>query len=158
MLVSMAPSTVQADIEVRVEGDQLKGELVFRYSNVSLHVDELSDMAGGKNIAIQMNEGLARLNRFESRIRLGGTLDNYTFDSQSNLGEQFANCVNQTLGDRKVRNQQLVEQQLDTALKNQLDRIDNQVLPTIQRITNAIQSKKAEFAELDNLQKQSYFK
>ena len=83
MLVSMGPaSRVQAEIDIQITGEQLSGSLVFRHSNVSLHVDNLHDLAGGADTALRLNQDLVTVNKFKSEVQIAGTLSDFEFEFQ----------------------------------------------------------------------------
>ena len=76
--VTMGPrSRIQGDIKIQAIDNQLSGEIIFRRSNVALHVDKLNSLAGGDDTALKINQGLSGLNQFESRIQISGTFEDY---------------------------------------------------------------------------------
>ena len=157
MLVTLGPaSRIQSDIQIQTINGQLTGELVFRHSNVSLHVDKLHDLAGGADTALRMNQGLAAVDQFQTRVTLSGTVEDYEYEFQSDLGSRFANAVNALLlekGDHLITQQ---KQALDKMLSAQLKRIDEEYLPEIRRLTTKLDQESVEIASLrDALPKQS---
>lgn len=149
MLVTLGPaSKIQADIEIQTIDGKLSGELIFRHSNVSLHVDNLHELAGGEDTALRMNQGLAAVNQFQSRVTLGGTVEDYEYEFQSDLGSRFANAVNALL---EQNQQDLIAQQhsaLEKILSDQMIKIDQQILPEIRRLANQLNEEAAEIASI----------
>ena len=95
MLVTVGPNMkLQADVRLKAIGDSLAGDLIFRHSNVSLHVDELNSIAGGTEMAIRLNQELSTFNEFDTRVTLSGTVDNYQMTIESDLGNRFAQSMN----------------------------------------------------------------
>ena len=149
LLVTIGPaSRIQAEIEIQAVGDQLSGNLVFRHSNVALHVDRLHEMVGGANTALQMNQGLAEINRFESKITLSGTPDDYHYEFQSDLGIRFANAVHTLLTDNSEKRINQRKENLDQLLKQQLTRLDNEILPQLQRFAQLLNAELIAIASL----------
>jgi uncharacterized protein (TIGR03545 family) len=149
MLVTLGPaSRIQADIQIQTIDGQLSGELIFRHSNVSLHVDKLHDLAGGPDTALRMNQGLATIDQFQSRVTLSGTVEDYEYEFQSDLGSRFANAVNTLLleqGEALIAQQ---EQALNEMLSEQIATIDQQILPEIRRLATQLNEESVEIASL----------
>jgi len=107
MLVTVGPNLkLQADVRLKAIGDSLAGELIFRHSNVSLHVDQLHAMAGGTEMAIRLNQELNALNHFDTRVTVSGTLSNYQMKIESDLGNRLAQSMNAVSED--IQRQHLV--------------------------------------------------
>jgi uncharacterized protein (TIGR03545 family) len=149
ILVTMGPaSRMQAEIQIQAIGDQLTGELVFRHSNVVLHVDKLHEMIGGSNTALQMNQGLAKVNRFESKITISGTPDDYHYQFQSDLGSRFSIAVNTLLTDKNEQQITKRKQDLDQLLMRQVAKLDNEILPQLQKLARLLNAETIEIASL----------
>jgi uncharacterized protein (TIGR03545 family) len=149
ILVTMGPaSRMQAEIQIQALGDQLTGELVFRHSNVVLHVDKLHEMIGGSNTALQMNQGLAKVNRFESKITISGTPDDYHYQFQSDLGSRFSIAVNTLLTDKNEQQITKRKQDLDQLLMRQVAKLDNEILPQLQKLARLLNAETIEIASL----------
>ncbi len=153
MLVTMGSGNrMQADIQIQANGEKISGELVFRHSNVALHVDELHDMAGGKPVALQMNQGLLDVDRFESRVTLSGTFDDYQYNFTSDLGSRFSSSVNKVLTQKgKIRIAEH-KQKLDEQLATQLKVLDTQVVQQIQQLSQILRAESNELAALQKNQ------
>lgn len=147
ILVTMGPaSRIQADIQINATGDQLSGELVFRHSNVSLHVDKLNELVGGGDAALQLNQGLASIDRFETRVTLSGTLEDYEYQFQSDLGSRFATAANQLLDDNQEREIERRKIQLEELLTKQLAQLNNEILPEIRSLAKLLDAERTEIA------------
>lgn len=153
LLVTLGPaSRIQADIQITATGNQLAGELVFRHSNVSLHVDQLHDFVGGEDTALQLNQGLAAVDRFETRSKLSGTLENYDYQFESDLGDRFANAANQLLRDKCERSVEQQSRQIQKLLTAQSDQLTNNVLREIRRMTKLLEAEQIQIASLKSSQ------
>ena len=124
-------SQIQADIELNATGDQLTGKLIFRHANVALHVDKLNELVGGQDVALQLNQGVATVESFETAVYLSGTIDNYRCDFTSDLGEKFAKAANQTLQNNANRNIQRIENRLKQKLADQLLSLNEAMMPKL---------------------------
>ena len=148
MLVTMGPeSRLQAEIKIQLIDDKVQGEVIFRHSNVSLHVDQLHEMAGGKNTALQMNQGLASLKQFESRVELTGTLTDYQCHFESDIGSQFAKAVDGLLSQKTQTAAAQKRKQVDQILQLQLRHIDENVLPAIENYNKLLEAETIELAK-----------
>jgi uncharacterized protein (TIGR03545 family) len=97
LLVSVGPaSRLNAEIDIRIDGDELSGTMTFRHSNVALHVDRLNDLAGGASTAVLINQNVSVINRFMTTVQLTGTLDDYQYQFESDLGKQLSAAVEST--------------------------------------------------------------
>ena len=144
---------VSAEVNLTSVGDQLAGTITLRYSDVALHVDSLSDFAGGRVTALQMNEGVTAIGDFESVITISGDQNRVAFESQSDLGQQFAVAINETL---KQRTGSSIQQQLDTlqAIKTQaVEQLQRRVESQLQQLQAAISSNQSRIANLESVTK-----
>jgi len=152
MLVTMGPeSRIQADINLQVIDDQLSGTMIFRHSNVTLHVDKLNNLVGGENTALKMNQGLPSVNKFVSKITLSGTFDDYQYHLQSDLGTQFAQAVDAVIQDSNQRGVVERRTKLDALLKQQLSELDEKIEPEIERLIQSVNSEAYNVADLRSL-------
>ena len=144
---------VSAEVNLKSIGDQITGTIKLRHSNTSLHVDRLSEFAGGKLAALQMNEGVTAIGDFESIITITGDQNKVAFESRSDLGNQFAVAINRTLEQRKGNS---IQQQLDAlqAVKNQaVGQLKERVESQFQRVQEAITSNQSRIANLETITK-----
>ncbi len=125
-------SQIQADIELTATGNQLTGKLIFRHANVALHVDKLNELVGGKDVALQLNQGVASVESFETAVYLSGSIDNYRIEFTSDLGEKFAKAANETLRKNANRNIQQIESRLKQKLESQLTSLNQALMPKLQ--------------------------
>ncbi len=155
MLVTMGPANrIQADIQINATGNQLSGELVFRHSNVSLHVDKLHEIIGGSDAALRLNQGLASVDRFETRVTLSGTIDDYDYQFQSDLGSRFANAANQLLDHHREQEIELRKNELEKLLAKELMKLNNEILPEIRKLGALLEQERVEIASRQNSQSQ----
>lgn len=125
-------SQIQADIELTATGDQLTGRLTFRHANVALHVDKLNNLVGGKDVALQLNQGVASVESFETTVYLSGTIDDYRCEFRSDLGLKFAKAANETLQENASRSIQRIENRLKQKLEAQLLSLNEALMPKLQ--------------------------
>ena len=134
MLVTVGPNLkLQADVRLKAIGDSLAGDLIFSHSNVSMHVDELNSMAGGAEMAIRLNQELSAFNHFDTRVTLSGTLDNYQMEIESDLGNRFAQSMNQV-------SQNIQRQHLAKRKQQWRDTTERQAADLVSQIDEALQS------------------
>ena len=141
---------VSAEVNLTSVGDQIAGTIRLRYSDVALHVDNLNDFAGGKVAALQMNEGVTAIANFESVITIRGDQNKITFASQSDLGQQFASAINQTL-QRRTGNS--IQHQLDALhnIKTQaVAQLQTRVEGQLQQLQTAISGNQSRIANLES--------
>ena len=125
-------SQIQADIELTATGDQLTGRLTFRHANVALHVDKLNNLVGGKDVALQLNQGVASVESFETTVYLSGTIDDYRCEFRSDLGSKFAKAANEVLQENASRSIQRIENRLKQKLEAQLLSLNQALMPKLQ--------------------------
>ena len=144
---------VSAEVNLTSVGDLVTGTIQLRYSDVALHVDTLNDIAGGRVAALQMNEGVTAIGDFESVIAISGDQDKVVFESQSDLGQQFAAAINKNL-ERRTGNS--IQEQLDAlqAIKIQaVDQLQSRVEDQLQRLQAAISGNQTRIADLESATK-----
>ena len=156
MQVTMGPrSRIQGDIKIQAIDDQLSGEIIFRRSNVSLHVDKINSLAGGDDAALKINQGLAGLNQFESKVQISGTFEDYNYVLKSDLGIRFSNAVSQELNLKEQLAVEAWKKTLDRLLELQLQKLDNKIGPQLIQLENSLKNEVVEIADLRNLLPQS---
>jgi hypothetical protein len=149
MIVAFGPNRkANADLVLEIDGDQLVGEIKLRYSQVSMHVDSLSQLLGGNDVRLRINQGLNQINRFETTLSITGSLDHYTIQMSSDLGSQFILVVNSAVIDKvQQQNQQLVKK-LDQR-KEQLSRlISDNYEPALRQILDRTGSEIVRLSEM----------
>lgn len=120
MLVTVGPNLkLQADVRLKAIGDALAGDLIFRHSNVSLHVDQLHSIAGGTEMALRLNQELSTLNQFDTKVTLSGTLNNYQMKIESDLGPRLAQSMNVVSQDIQRQHLAAKKQQWQTTTQQQ---------------------------------------
>ena len=152
MQVTMGPrSRIQADIKIHAVDDQLSGEIIFRHTNVALHVDKLNSLAGGDDAALKINQGLAGLNRFETKVLLSGSFDDYHYDLKSDLGARFSNAVSAVLSEKEQSAALNRRKTLDQLLETQLQKLDKEIGPQLEQLDALLQKEFTEIADLRNM-------
>ena len=144
---------VSAEVDLTAVGDQINGTIKLSYSDVALHVDNMNSFAGGRVAALQMNEGVTAISNFESVITIRGDQNRITFESKSDLGQQFAAAINKTL---KQRTGNSIQQQLDTlqAIKTQaVEQLQSRVESQLQQLQKVISSNQSRIANLESATK-----
>lgn len=98
-----------SDVQLTIDGNRINGEIKLRYTQVSMYVDTLCELLGGEDIRLLINQGLSQIDRFETVIRVDGTLDDYRLSTQSSLGNQLARAVDSAVIERvEQENHQLM--------------------------------------------------
>ena len=134
ILVTVGPNMkLQADVRLKAIGDSLAGDVVFRHSNVSLHVDELNALAGGTEMALRLNQKLSAYDQFETRLSLSGTVDRYEMKLDSDLGTRFAQSMDEVSAD--IQRQNLAAKQ-----KQWHDTIEKQAVDLTGQLDEALQT------------------
>ena len=144
---------VSAEVDLTSSGDQIAGTITLHYSDVALHVDDMNNFAGGKAAALQMNEGVTEIGSFKSVIRISGDQHKVAFESQSDLGRQFAKAINKTL-QRRTGNS--IQQKLDKlqAIKTQaVNQLQSRVENQLQQLQAVISSNQTRIANLETVTK-----
>ncbi len=143
MLVDVANELkMQAEVKLRADGDNLSGELVFGYSNVSLHVDQLHPLAGGVEMVSRLNQELSTCDQFETRIALGGTLQAPSIQMTSNLGPKIATVMNRI--SQEMIELRLVQQRqlLNETSQGHIDGLTTQIGGAIDQLTSQLSERR----------------
>ncbi len=152
MLVTLGPqSRIQAEVDLQAIDDQLSGNVIFRHSNVSLHVDQLNDLAGGSTAALRMNQAIGNLKHFETRVEIGGTVDDYTYKLESDLGEQFAKLANGALSDDNENTERKRKLALKQVYDRQIEKLEKEVIPQIRELAQLLEDEVYEIANIKDI-------
>ncbi len=128
VLITVGPNIkLQADVRLKAIGESLAGDLVFRHSNVSLHVDQLHSLAGGTEMALRLNQELSACDQFETRISLSGTMSDYTMNLESDLGARFAQSMNEVSSDIQRQRVATQQQRLKSTTERQIVDLTGQI-------------------------------
>lgn len=151
--VSMGPSgQVQADVKLKVVGDEISGTITIRHADVSLHVDKLNDLAGGAAAALQMNEGgLGLIKQFESEIQISGTVDNYHHVAKSDLGVKFSTAVNSIFAEKKRNSIAMRKKMLQETKRLQLQSFNERIVLRLEKLNQSLRANGARVAELQTV-------
>lgn len=94
MLVSLSPGTkINGRIELNADRERLIGTMTLDFSNVALVVQNLNELAGGKEIEVRLNHQLSTLNQFQTSSQISGKIASPTLSLQSDLGQQIAHAM-----------------------------------------------------------------
>ena len=146
MLVTLSPGTkVNGKIKLTTDREQLKGEMTLDFSNVAFVVQQLNEIAGGKEIEVRLNHQLSTLDNFQCTSKIGGVTNAPTIELKSSLGDKIAAAMESVsdLTQEKsllVRNQKIADfyrshvQPLQQNIKTEVDkisgRLDDQISQT----------------------------
>ena len=146
MLVSLSPGTrVNGRIDLVTDGDELRGEMNLDFSNVAFVVQQLNEIAGGKEIEVRLNHQLSTLDNFQCTSKIGGVTNAPSIELESSLGEKIAVAM-ESVSDLTQENSLLVRnrkienfyrshvQPLQQNIKSEVDkisgRLDDQISKT----------------------------
>ncbi len=139
MLVTTGPrTTTHGAIHLKVDGQAVSGTMRLDFTDVALVVEHLHDFAGGKEVALRLNQSLATLQQFESTAVFGGTLEQPHLEFESSLGATLAKAMSEIkvgqaqAGQVAIRDemQQFYKEQvlpLKTNIKTELDSISRSI-------------------------------
>jgi uncharacterized protein (TIGR03545 family) len=136
--VSMGPSRLQAEIALKLVDDQLEGELVFRHSDVLMHVDQVHELAGGQDTALRLNQDLAVIDRFQTYVQVSGTLDKPEFQLRSDLGTKFAAAMNHVVSERLQQQVASYQARLDQVLNAELSELDQTIQSNLDELSQLL--------------------
>ena len=126
MAMRIAPGSVSIQADLRVEGDEIEGQIVVEQADL-----RLEPSLGAEYARYLTGDRLGRLreiNRFQARVFLVGSLRQPRWRLESNLGEQIAEAVNAAVRDElAARQQQLLDRGRREA-DRELARLQNQFL------------------------------
>ena len=151
MLVDVSPGRLNAVVSMKINGDDVEGELEFQRSNVVLHVQNLHDVAGGQKMAFSLDRELADLNRFSAKVKIRGKLDNPIVEIQSDLGDRFALAMRNVMQQnaQKMIDQQLAK--LENVYQQEVRQLDLYVGQRFRQVTNLLRSQSSVVSELKDL-------
>lgn len=137
MMVSVGPGmTAHGRIELKRFDQSIAGTMRLDFSDIALVVDELHKLAGGREMALRLNQTLSTLQQFESTAQISGSLNNPKLELSSALGQNVVDAINSvTQGkahDQQVAAKKRIEDfyqnqiaQLNTNIENELDTIND---------------------------------
>lgn len=141
MLVTTGPrTTTHGAIHLKVDGQTVSGTMRLDFSDVALVVEHLHDVAGGKEVALRLNQSLSTLQQFESTAIFGGTLDHPHLKFESSLGEKFAVAMSQINKGRATENQVATKDEVDQFYKTQVLPLKTNIATELDSITRSIDS------------------
>ena len=118
LLVSMAGgSLLHVDARIQGKGEEITGEIEFTFDNVALHVDQVITAAGGREVAVRVNETLSSINTFRITSTLGGTTLQPETQFVSTLGPRTAGAMEGIFADAI----QMSAKKREVAFQNQVE-------------------------------------
>ena len=149
--ISMGPSRLQAEIALKIIDEQLEGELVFRHSDVLMHVDQVHKLAGGQDTALRLNQDLASVDKFQTYVQMSGTLEEPEFHLRSDLGTKFAAAMNHVVSERLQ--QQIAEYQLklDQVLDAELSELDQTIQSNLKDLSRLLDGEANVISQLQEI-------
>ena len=137
MMVSVGPGmTAHGRIELRLLDHGIDGTMRLDFSDIALVVDELHELAGGREMALRLNQILSTLQQFESTTQISGSLTNPKLELSSALGQNVVDAINlvtqANVIDPQVAAKKRIEgfyqtqiAELNTNIQNELDTISD---------------------------------
>ena len=158
MLVKMTPCRVETDIHIKLDGEYLSGDMVFRHTDLMMQIENLKTLSDGDFLADEINLDLAALNEFEIRAELQGTLSEPKIQLQSDLGIRFAEIMNRIA--QKNAGRQLNDHRSQIAEINRahVNGMNQFVIDGIQGMLQQTIQQRATVAELENQIPKSLFR
>jgi len=146
--VAMGPTQMQAEMAIRMNGDELSGELVFMVSDVLMHVEEVHPLAGGQDTALRVNQDLASVNKFETYVQLSGTLEEPEFEFRSDLGNKFAATINKIATERMLRNTSEYRNRVEQIVQQEIEELDLTIQRNLRDLAQVLNGESEMIAEL----------
>lgn len=140
MLVALSPGTrVNGKIELVTEGEQLSGKMNLDFSNVALVVQQLNDIAGGKEIEVRLNHQLSTLDNFQCTSEIGGVTHYPTVELQSSLGEKIAVAM-ESVSDLTQKNALLVRsRKIDDFYRSRVQPLQQNIKTEVDKISGRLE-------------------
>ena len=149
LLVTMGTGgRMHAEVNLQVEGDRLSGTMVFHHSGISFHVDKLHELAGGKDTRLRINQELLKVSQFKTSIDLSGSLENYSFEFESDLGAQFSATVDQIVRSENEQKTIRYKERLNEILKIETSHLNDVISAEISELAGQLQHENMLIAEL----------
>ncbi len=135
LLVSMAAgSSLHVDAKIQNAGGNISGDLKFTFDNVTLHVDEVTPAAGGREVAARVNESLSSIRTFTISSSLGGTMETPESSFVSSLGPRTAGAMEEVF----VEAIQLAARKQENVFRKQVEteanRLSNDLVAKIREL------------------------
>jgi uncharacterized protein (TIGR03545 family) len=137
-----------ADISLEIDRNDIRGNIILRFSRPALHVDSLSSLAGGDDTRLRINQALNGLGQFKVHLAISGTLEEYQVQLDSDLGQQFVEIVdNAVIARMTLQNQRLLES-LQQQRKQAEHVIEAEIRPGLQQLLNSLDGASQRIADL----------
>ena len=83
-----------ASVDVTTQGEKIQGSITLQHVGLRLHVEKLNALAGGESAVLRLNQtAIPTITELKTRITLSGTLDAPSYQITSDIGQQFANAL-----------------------------------------------------------------
>ena len=156
LLVSLGEgSTVNAQIRLRAEGDQLSGSFHFQHAGSSMHVDQIGGFLGGRETALRLNQDLAGIGSFNSESTISGTISNFDYTLDSDLGIQFCTALNRIAMQQSENTVQAQKSSLESKLQSEIQVLENQIARELEYLAAKLEQNRLQIAELQQSIKNS---
>lgn len=138
VIVEMAESRMQADITIEIVDGELFGQLEFLHSDCAMVVNHMAEIAGGQDMALRMNQELARIQQFKTRATLGGTLESPTIQFSSDLGAKFAAGMNEIVKAKAEEEVAQYRAKLNRLFNEEMQKLDTMLQSNFDHLAKAI--------------------
>ena len=150
MLVKMTPCRMETDIHLKLDGENLSGDMVFRHTDLMMQIENLKTLSDGDFLADEINLDLAALTEFEIRAEIQGTLSEPQIQLQSDLGIRFAEIMNRIAQKNAGRQLDDHRSQITKINREHVDGMNQFVIEGIQGMLQQTNQQQAAVAELEN--------
>ncbi|NOY42576.1 MAG: TIGR03545 family protein [Planctomycetes bacterium] len=118
LAIQIAPSSATFHLDLTVTGNQLAGQIVFKQTEAQLSAT--SDSQKNKRLIATLGQALDQIKQVEANVTLAGTLQKPGISLQSDLGNQLAAGINNSV-------KQLLEKQSQALLASTRKKVDAQL-------------------------------
>lgn len=114
--VEVGESLMALELDIKLVDDLITGELVLRHHDTSMSVAKLNEKIGGNETLIALNQSLAPVNQFTTRVSIQGEIQHPKIQLSSDLGPKFSASI-----------ESAVQQAFNRALADQSERISQNI-------------------------------
>ena len=116
MQVMVSPSRSQIEVNLQVDGDQVKGQLNFNYDNLVMQIKSLPEEAGGQDVIDRINLDLASITSYQVSAEIVGPAARPTVAFNSDLGKRFIGKFDELFENKMQVARNMLDQELDKHL------------------------------------------
>ena len=145
LAIELGAGKAKFELELKLNGDQLTGEIVFTQDSLSL-TPRLAK-SSNKQMSEVLQQALAGVKQLEATVTLAGTLKNPQVKIDSDIGSQVAAGLNSSV-------QQLLKQRTESLLAKSREQVDAQLQKLTQLREQAQQELLGQLGEGQELLKQ----